>query len=295
MKKIPAKTIVTNNKSNWWFGLKYNMNIYRGCSHGCIYCDSRSDCYHVDNFDEVRSKEDCLRIIRDDLRKKRVKGVIGTGAMSDPYNPFEESEKLTRHALELISAYGFGVAIATKSDLVVRDIDVLCEIKKHSPVLVKMTVTTVDDELSKVIEPNVCVSSKRFDALKKLSEAGIDTCILFMPNLPWITDSEENIVALVKKAHECGVKYIYPGGGVTLRMNQREYYYEKLDQYFPGLKSKYQERYGEKYMCQLPSSQRKFKLFRDECAKVGIVTDMEKITYGYQSPYKKSQLTLFDI
>lgn len=294
METVKAKTIITNCKNDFWFGTKYNMNIYRGCCHGCIYCDSRSDCYHVENFDQVRAKEDALRIIRDDLRRKKVKGVVGTGAMSDPYNPFEEKEQLTRHALELINAYGFGVALATKSDLVTRDIDIFKEIKQHSPVLVKMTVTTVDDELSKIIEPHVCVSSKRFEALKKLSHAGINTCILLMPNLPWITDSDENILALVKKAHECGVKYIYSGFGVTLRMNQRDYYYEKLDQYFPGLKEKYQKKYRDNYSCAIPNVRTKYKMFVEECNKYGIITDMKKIIEDYQSPYRKSQLTLFD-
>ncbi|MEG0404283.1 SPL family radical SAM protein [Anaerorhabdus sp.] len=294
MKTVPAKTIVTNAKNDFWFGAKYNMNIYRGCCHGCIYCDSRSECYHVENFDEVCAKEDALRIIRDDLRRKKVKGVVGTGAMSDPYNPFEEKEQLTRHALELINAYGFGLELSTKSDLVTRDIDILKEIKEHSPVLINMTITTVDDELCKIIEPNVCVSSKRFEALKKISDAGIDTCILMMPILPWITDSDDNIKELVKRAHECGVKYIYSGFGVTLRMNQRDYYYEKLDKYFPGLKDKYQKKYRDNYSCAIPTVKTKYKMFVDECKKYGIITDMKQIIRGYQSNYKKSQLSIFD-
>ncbi|MEG0240751.1 SPL family radical SAM protein [Anaerorhabdus sp.] len=294
MKTVPAKTIVTNAKNDFWFGTKYNMNIYRGCCHGCIYCDSRSDCYHVENFDEVRAKEDALRIIRDDLRRKKVRGVVGTGAMSDPYNPFEEKEQLTRHALELINAYGFGVEIATKSDLIVRDIDVLKEIKEHSPVLVNITITTMDDELCKIIEPNVCVSSKRFEALKKLSDAGINTGILLMPNLPWLTDSDENILELVKKAYECGVKYIYSGFGVTLRMNQRDYFYNKLDQYFPGLKEKYQKKYRDNYSCAIPMVKTKCKMFTEACNKYGIIYDMKRIVRDYQQPYKKSQLSIFD-
>lgn len=146
---IPAKTIVTKTKSPEWFGMDYNMNIYKGCCHGCIYCDSRSECYHVENFDKVRAKENALQIIRDDLRRKVKKGVIGTGAMSDPYNPFEEKLCLTRHALELVDAYEFGIAIATKSPLITRDADILSGIKEHSPVLCKITITTADDELSK--------------------------------------------------------------------------------------------------------------------------------------------------
>ena len=155
MEYIGAKTIVTKTKDSRWFGIDYNMNIYKGCCHGCVYCDSRSDCYQIQDFDRVRAKEDAIRIIRDDLRRKVKTGVVGTGAMSDPYNPFEKELKLTRHALELVDAFGFGAAIATKSHLMMRDMDILESIKDHSPVLCKVTVTTADDDLAKKIEPRV--------------------------------------------------------------------------------------------------------------------------------------------
>lgn len=294
MDTIKAKTIVTVNKSDWWFGSKFNMNIYKGCVHGCIYCDSRSECYRIENFDTIRSKEDALRIIRDDLRRKKFKGVISTGSMSDPYNPFEKEHQLTRHALELISAYGFGVAIATKSDLVTRDIDVLKEIQKHSPVLVKVTITTADDDLCRQLEPNVCVTSKRFAALKEISDAGINTCILMMPLLPWINDNEENVLSIVRRAHESGVKYIYPAFGVTLRTNQRDYYYQKIDKLFPGLSQKYKEKYKESYQCGIPNHRHISKVFESECKKYGIKYKMQEIIDDYQKGYKKSQMSLFD-
>ena len=163
MEYIPAKTIVTKVKAPGnWFGIDYNMNIYKGCCHGCIYCDSRSDCYGVDDFDKVRVKEDALRIIRDDLRRKTRTGVVGTGAMSDPYNPFERELKLSRHALELCDAFEFGTAIATKSSLLERDIDILQSVAEHSPVLLKITVTCVSDELAARIEPHVSRPTERF-------------------------------------------------------------------------------------------------------------------------------------
>ena len=191
MQTIPAKTIVTSTPNGaGWFGARYNMNIYRGCSHGCIYCDSRSECYRNDDFDTVCAKQDALRIIRDDLRRKTQPGVVSTGAMSDPYNPFERTEQLTRHALELLAAYGFGAAIATKSDLICRDIDVLHEIHATAPVLCKLTVTTADDALARAIEPHAPPPSARLDALARLSDAGLTTCILLMPVLPWLTDTE---------------------------------------------------------------------------------------------------------
>ena len=201
MEYVPAKTIVTRTKSTAWFGIDYNMNIYRGCCHGCIYCDSRSACYQIDHFDTVRAKEDALRIIRDDLRRKVKTGVVGTGAMSDPYNPFEKKEELTRHALQLVDAFGFGAAIATKSDLILRDIDILSDIKEHSPVLCKITITAAEYGRASKLEPGVCPSSARFEAVKRLSEAGIFTGILLMPVLPFLEDNDEIVVSIVRKAH----------------------------------------------------------------------------------------------
>ncbi|MGL4731392.1 MAG: radical SAM protein, partial [Clostridium sp.] len=187
MEIVKAKTIISGYvESSPWFGNNYNMNIYKGCNHGCIYCDSRSECYNIENFDMVRAKENAVDLIARELKSKRKTGVVGTGAMSDPYNPFEKSYKLTRKALELINRYGFGVSIATKSDLILRDIGLLKEIKSHSPVLVKITITTSDDSLCDKIEPNVASASKRFEVIKKLSDEGIFTGILLMPVLPFL-------------------------------------------------------------------------------------------------------------
>lgn len=249
MEYIPTKTIVSNYKDNpHWFGINYNMNIYKGCCHGCIYCDSRSNCYQIIDFDRVRIKENSIEIIKKDLTSKRKKGVVGTGAMSDPYNPFEEKYLLTRQALKLLDEHRFGIAITTKSDLIVRDIDILKRIQKHSPNLVKITITTSDDELCKKIEPNVSTTSDRFKGLKKLSDNNIYSGVLLMPILPFINDTEENIRNIIKRAYECGAKFIFSYGiGVTLRSNQREYYFEQLRKIFPNqmLDEKYIKTYGE--------------------------------------------------
>lgn len=297
MEYVSAKTIVTRNKGDAWFGTDYNMNIYKGCCHGCIYCDSRSQCYHIEEFDRVRAKENALQIIRDDLRRKVKKGVIGTGAMSDPYNPFEEELCLTRHALELVNAFEFGIAIATKSSLIVRDIDVLNEIREHSPVLCKMTVTTADDELAARIEPGAPVSSKRFEAMAALGEAGIFTGVLLMPVLPFIEDNDENILEIIHRAAECGCRFIYPAFGMTLRQNQRDYYYEKLEQIFPGenMVGKYRKRYGEYYECRAPESARLFKLFAKECEEHGILYRMKDIIHAYKRNYGDNQLNFLDM
>ncbi|BCN31275.1 SPL family radical SAM protein [Anaeromicropila herbilytica] len=296
MEYIQAKTIVTKTKSSEWFGIDYNMNIYKGCCHGCIYCDSRSECYRIEHFDQVRAKKDALLIIRDELRRKIRTGIIGTGSMSDPYNPFEKELQLTRHALELIDAFGFGVAIATKSPLITRDIDILTSIMEHSPVLCKITITSLDDELSKKIEPGVAVSSKRFEAIKELSEHGIYTGILLMPVLPFLEDNEENIRGIIEKADECGAKFIYPAFGVTLRQNQREWYYDKLRELFPeqNLVSEYTNKYGNYYECHSPKAKKLYLLLEEECKKRGILYKMEDIKHSYKQKYQMTQLSLFD-
>ena len=296
MEYVSARTIVTKTKSSEWFGADYNMNIYRGCCHGCIYCDSRSACYGIEDFDRVRAKEDALRIIRDDLRRKVKKGVVGTGAMSDPYNPFEQELQLTRHALELVDAFGFGVAIDTKSSLITRDMDILESIREHSPVICKITVTAAEDELSRKVEPRVCPSSERLDALSRLCGAGIFAGILLTPVLPFLEDNQENIRSIVRKAHEAGARFIYVDFGMTLRENQRIWYYDRLKELFPeqNLVERYQRTYGSRYECRSPRAASLWKSFTAECEKSGILYEMKSIINAYKRGYEYSQLTLFD-
>jgi DNA repair photolyase len=295
MNFIPAKTIISGYSENSsWFGNNYNMNIYKGCCHGCIYCDSRSECYRVENFDEVRAKENALALIERELKSKRKTGVIGTGAMSDPYNPFEEEFKLTRGALELINRYRFGVSIATKSNLILRDADILKDISMHSPVIVKITITAANDELCKKVEPNVAKTSDRLKAINKLSEKGIFTGILLMPILPYIEDTPENIISIVRLAYENGAKFIYPAFGMTLRQNQRDWYYGKLEELFPSVKEKYIKTYGNAYECRSPRANELKKLFQAECNKLGILYKMKDIISNYKNGYGNVQISLFD-
>lgn len=294
MNFVPAKTIVSGYaENNMWFGCNYNMNIYKGCCHGCIYCDSRSECYGVENFDEVRAKDNALELIERELKAKRRKGVIGTGAMSDPYNPFEKEHRLTRGALELINRYGFGVAIATKSDLIFRDIDILKEISTHSPVLVKITITCADHDLCKKIEPRVALSSRRFETIRKLSDAGINAGVLLMPVLPFIEDNEENISRIIELAHDAGARFIYPAFGVTLRQNQRDWFFAKLDELFPNAKEKYIESFGSSYECRSPNSKKLWTMFQQKCDEAGIVYKMNDIISAYKKGYETEQLSLF--
>lgn len=295
MKTVPAKTILQKNKTSDWFGNDYNMNLYRGCCHGCIYCDSRSECYHVEDFDTVHAKENALEILRDELRRKVRSGVIGTGAMSDPYNPFEKTELLIRHALELISAYGFGITVITKSSLITRDIDVYKEIAENSPVLCKMTITTADDDLCRIIEPNVSVASERFEALAKMADSGLFIGITLMPVLPFIEDSVENIRNIVRTAHQCGVRCIYPFFGVTLRTNQREHFLNELDKRFPNsnLRQQYISYYGNRYECVSPNIKKLWKVFTEDCDRYGIIYNMKSIISAYKMGYGDNQLSFF--
>lgn len=297
METVPAKTIVTRNKDTSWFGSDYNMNLYRGCCHGCIYCDSRSSCYRVENFDKVRVKENALQLMRDDLRRKVKTGVVGSGAMSDPYNPFEREQLLTRHSLELLDAFGFGVSMLTKSDLILRDMDLYQSIAEHSPVNCMVTITTADDHLSKLIEPGVPVSGKRFQVVERLSQAGLFAGIVMTPILPFLEDNRDNITDMIKKAKDSGAKFLYPMMGVTLRDNQRAYYYEKLEQIFPERKlaATYEKRYGDRYICNSPKAKELYSLLATECEQAGILYKMADIIHSYKKQYQYEQLNLFGI
>lgn len=297
MEYIEAKSIVSGYaEENRWFGINYNMNIYKGCCHGCIYCDSRSQCYGIEDFDRVRAKANSIEIIRKELKGKRRKGVVGTGSMSDPYNPFEEKMMLTRGALEQIDSLNFGVAIATKSSLVTRDIDILKRIKSHSPVLIKTTITTLDDGLCKKIEPNVATSSERFKAIKELSSNGIFSGILLMPILPFVNDTEENIIGIVERASKVGAKFIFAYGmGLTLRQNQRDYYYMQLNKIFKdkNLVKMYMDNFGEAYECSSLNSKKLWITFKNQCEKYGILYKMKDIIEAYKKAYEVEQIKLF--
>lgn len=296
MEYVHAKHLVHRNRSTEWFGTDHTMNIYRGCCHGCLYCDSRSDCYQVGEFDTVRAKADALRILRDDLARKVRPAFIGMGSMSDPYNPFEEELELTRHSLELIDAFDCGVAIATKSDLVVRDIDILTTVQRHSPVICKITVTTTDDALAAKIEPCAPAPSRRLEAVAKLSRAGLFTGVLLMPVLPFLEDSDENVMSVVERSAQAGAKFIYPAFGVTMRQGQREYFLDGLERAFPGqgLKERYLRQYGDRYQCASPRARTLWRVFTAACQKRGILYDMKSIIRAATLSYGDRQLTFFD-
>lgn len=284
MEYIKAKTILNRVKfGSEWFGLDYNFNLYRGCPHGCIYCDSRNNYYGIENFDSVHIKENCIEILEHELSHKRKKGVAGIGAMSDAYNPAESKYRLTREALKLLSRYNFGVSIETKSSMILRDIDIMQEINAKNNIIMKMTITTPRDDLARLIEPHVSAPSERFNALRELNNAGIFAGIIMDPILPFIADKSEDIKQLVLTAKENGAKFVYCHFmGVTLRDNQREYFYTKLDEKFPGIKSKYIEAYGNKTTCRPDNYKELRKIFEAECERLGIIYKMPEIISGYK-------------
>ena len=275
---------------------KNGMNLYRGCQHGCIYCDSRSLCYQMNHaFEDIEVKENALSLLEQALKAKRKKCMIGTGAMSDPYIPLEEKLRLTRGALELISRYGFGVAIQTKSCRILRDLELLKEINSQSKAVVQMTLTTYDEKLCRIVEPHVSTTRERVKTLKKFHAAGIPTVVWLCPLLPWLNDTKENLLGILEYCREAGVKGILNFGmGLTLRDGDREYYYAALDRHFPGLKQRYIQTYGSAYELPSPNARELWNLFHEKCEGYGIWHDNSRIfSYLTTLEEKDAQLSLF--
>ena len=273
IKEIQAKVLLSHVKQpETWFGLKYNMNLYRGCQHRCIYCDSRSECYQIDGFDsDVLVKANAIELLREELASKRVKGPIGLGSMNDPYMPVEDEINLTGRALEVIAEFRFPVHVITKSDLVLKDLETLRRISQVYA-CVSFTLTTVDDALAAKVEPLAPRPSARLAAMRVLADKGIQTGVTMMPILPFIEDSAENITAIVKRAAESGASYIIPSMGMTLRDRQRDYFFYQLERHFPGLRERYERTYGGRYSCEVPNAGELSALVERLCARYGIAT-----------------------
>ena len=255
------------------------MNIYRGCTHGCIYCDSRSSCYQMNHeFEDIEVKENALVLLEDALRRKRKRCMIGTGAMSDPYIPLELELEYTRRALLIIEKYGCGVALQTKSDRVLRDLDVLKRINEKSKAVVQMTLTTADEALCRVVEPNVSTTKQRLEALKSFRDSGIPTVVWLCPVLPYINDTRENIESILNMCVEARVRgVICFGMGLTLRAGNREYFYRQLDRRFPGLKERYIREYGGRYEISSPRGGELMRLFHQICERNGTMHNNDQI------------------
>ena len=289
---VDAKGILSGN------GGRVGMNIYRGCTHGCIYCDSRSRCYQFTHqFEDIEVKQNAPDLLEKALISKRKKCMIGTGAMSDPYMHCEEQLQLTRKCLEIILRHGFGVAIQTKSDRILRDIDLLDEINRSAKCVVQMTLTTWDDELCSILEPNVCNTKRRIEVLEEMRRRGIPTIVWMTPILPFINDTEENVTAILNECARAGVKGVIDFGmGLTLREGDREYYYAALDRHFPGMKERYIRRYGNAYELPSPNARRLLEIFQDICRANGMMsTPDECFSFMSEFPERDTQLSMFDM
>lgn len=269
---------------------KNGMNLYRGCTHGCIYCDSRSKCYQfTHDFEDIEVKQNAPELLEQTLRSKRKKCMIGTGAMCDPYMHCEKELRLTRRCIEIIERYGFGLAIQTKSDLVLRDLDLFQKIQEKAKCVVQMTLTTYDEALCKIVEPNVCTTKKRFETLKILQQNGIPTVVWLSPILPFINDAEENIEGILDYCIDAGVYGIINFGmGMTLRAGDREYFYAALDKHFPGLKEQFHHKYGYAYQIASSQNAKLMKLFHKKCRAHGIVDNVEEV-FQYLSTFPQKE------
>ena len=278
---------------------KNGMNIYRGCTHGCIYCDSRSNCYQMDHdFEDIEVKTNAPQMLEEALLKKRKKCMIGTGAMCDPYLHLEGKLQYTRKSLEIIDKYGFGVSILTKSAMILRDLDLLKSIHNKSKCVVQMTLTTADNDLCKIIEPDVATTKDRLNVLKIMRDNGIPTVVWLDPFLPFINDTEENIKELLKMCIEVKVHGILCFGiGLTLRAGNREYFYKKLDEHFPGMKEKYIRKFGNSYECSSDNNKKLMNIISYHCRKYGILSGAKNI-FEYLSTYENKeyqQLSFFNV
>ena len=274
------------------------MNVYRGCSHGCIYCDSRSECYQFTHpFEDIEVKRNAPELLEKALKSKKQKCMIGTGAMSDPYMHCEEELGLTRNCLEIILKYGFGAAVQTKSDRILRDIDLLDEINRSAKCVVQMTLTTYDDDLCRIVEPNVCSTKRRIQVLERMQERGIPTVVWMTPILPFINDTVENITSILRECVRVGVKGVVDFGmGLTLREGDREYYYAALDRHFPGMKERYIRRFGNAYSLPSPKAGELKAVFCRICEENHILFRPEDcFRYMHELPERFTQMSLFDM
>lgn len=286
---VQAKSLISS---------KNGMNLYRGCTHGCIYCDSRSKIYNMNHdFEDIEVKLNSLELLKKALKSKKEKCMIGTGSMTDPYIPLESKLEFVRNSLKLIYRYGFGFTCITKSDLILRDLDLLKKINEKAKTVVQITLTTADEDLCRKIEPNVCTTKRRVEVLKKLNDADIPTVVWLTPFLPYINDTEENINELLDYCIETNVKGIICFNiGLTLRDGNRQYFYKKLDESFPGLKNRYIEKYGSNYVLESENNRQLMDLFYKKTAENNILNkpdDVFRYLRDFPNKDKSRQSTLY--
>ncbi len=292
VREIQAKTLLSAAKTpDPWFGIKYTMNLYRGCQHRCIYCDSRSECYRIADFDgDALIKANAPDLLRAELRRKRVKGYVGTGSMNDPYMPLEREVGLTRRVLEILTEHAFPAHILTKSDLILRDAALLAELDRaaassQSPgAVISFTITTADDDLARQLEPGAPSPSRRLAALEALAKLGLRTGVMLMPVLPYLEDNPEGVAEVVHRAAECGARHVVPGWGVTLRDRQREHFYRELDARFPGVRARYERSFGQRYHAAARNTPALEARFAELAARYGLLRAVAPYVAAVEQP-----------
>lgn len=294
MEYVPARQLLTPTAKDdiTFFYQDYNLNLYRGCSHGCIYCDSRSVCYQLKRFDTVRAKENALELLRSELRTKKSPGIVSMGSMSDPYNPFEQQMKLTQGALQLLKEFRFGVGYATKSDLAARDASLLKEISYHNGVRATFSITCAKDALCAKLEPNAPLTSKRFQAMAAISKEGLFTGTWLNPMVPFLTDDDDNLLDLLRMTKEAGGQYVVCFFGMSLRTGSREYFFQAIDRTFPGLRHQYTETFGNDYIITSPRADHLYAIFKAECKRLGLLYRFTDINQAMMAN-KSEQLSFF--
>lgn len=289
-REIEAKTLLSSSKEQGtYFGTQYTANLYRGCQHGCIYCDSRSSCYQIENFDgEVQVKVNAIELLRKELAGKRSKGTVSLGGMNDPYGPVERVYGLTRKALAVLAEFGFPVHVITKSDLVIRDVDLLREIGRTYSA-VSFTITTADDALARRTEPRAPSPTRRFAAMAELAKQGVYTGVTMHPVLPFLNDTPEGIVEIMQKTKHAGGQYVMPYFGVTLREGNRGHFYRELDERFPMARFRYEKTFGDSYECMSPRWSELLEVHRSTCEELGLVSEMRH----FKATPRTEQVKLF--
>ncbi len=230
------KTILNKLKfPDSWFWCKYTINPYSGCEHACIYCDARSNRYYLQEIQDFEN-DVIIKTHVDkklDLRIKRARSllpdVVAMGGVNDAYQPIEIKAKNTQKILKVFAKYKFPVSVSTKSNLFTRDIDLFNKIASDTWFTLAVSITTMNEELSRFLEPFSSTPQERLDALKKVKEnaPNVQVGVNLMPVIPYICDSKENMEKIVRKSKKIGVDFIL-FGGLTLRDSQKDFFIKQL-------------------------------------------------------------------
>ena len=254
IKETEAKSILRKKKRiDSWFITHYSMNLYRGCSFNCAYCDGRNEKYFVQGeFDKnIIVKKNAIEILRKELTPSRRKiplkrsFVMPCGGVGDSYEPVEKKYQLTRKTLELLYEFNLPVHILTKSTLVKRDIDILRKINKQNKAIISFSFSSTDEKISKIFEPNAPLPSERLEAISFFSQQGFSTGIFLMPVIPFITDTPAMMDETISKAKEAGAEFVIFSGMTLKEGRQKEYFLNILEREFPHLKIEYENIYRD--------------------------------------------------